>query len=137
MSSSSTYLSFKYKRFAAIQLGCLAGFFLSLMLEEAVLYFIEFKYTLVIAMGSCIGILVLLSLILTDPFFNVCTSLIGSFMIARGVGLIMNYEFEFLLYYEKLNGTLTYISPYSYIYIGCMILGTIVSTLLKFRMRYI
>lgn len=63
------------------------------------LYLIPFKYSLYIAFGVFGIIFVIINLLFLDQAFNAGLAFIGSFLIARGIGLFLNYDYEFTLYY--------------------------------------
>ena len=93
------YISWKYIRIGAIQVGLTTGFFFALLLQEAVLYLIPFEWTLVIAIGVLGVAMIIIAMIFLNEAFNPFFAFIGSFMIARGIGLILDYDYEFTLYY--------------------------------------
>ena len=93
------YISWKSITVLAIQIGAVWGFFLALILQEAVFYLIDFEYTFVIVIGACGIIGIILSLIFLNEAFNPAYAMIGAFLIARGIGMFLNYDFEFTLYY--------------------------------------
>lgn len=55
----------------------------------------------------------------------------------RCIGLVMDYPYEFSWFYEinEFNTQDESVRPYNYIYIGGFILGVIVSSLIKFKLR--
>jgi hypothetical protein len=40
---------------------------------------------------------------------NIYFAISGSFLIARGIGMFMNYDYEFSLYFQRQYGTLEYV----------------------------
>lgn len=75
------------------------GFFFGLILQEALLYLIPFRYSIYIAFGVFGILFIILNLMFKEQAYNPSLAFIGSFLIARGIGLFLDYDYEFSLYY--------------------------------------
>lgn len=143
------YLSSKYLPFACILCAIPAGISLSMVLQVAIIYMIKFEGTLYFTMGILSFLLVALSLMFKDHAINILNAISSSYVIMRCIGLIFNYPYEFVIYSEVqvfqtrenfvsnsyMSLSPIQISPYNYIYTGGFVLGVIISTLIKFKLR--
>jgi hypothetical protein len=66
VSMSFAYLMWRYPYFAALQLGALTGFLFALIIQEAVLYLINFQFTIHIAIGVFGCLFMLFSIIFIE-----------------------------------------------------------------------
>ena len=96
-----SYVSFKFIRFSAILISFLAGGSLACVLQNAVIYLIQFEYSFFITIGAICYLNLVLTQMFIDHSLRICLSIIASYLIMRGIGLILSYRFEFTIYYER------------------------------------
>lgn len=69
---------------------------------------------------------------------DVGLAIIGSYLIMRGVGLFLDYSYEFSIFYEYHRFyTMPKVDPYTYIYIGGFFVVTILSSLIKLKIKMV
>lgn len=95
------YLSVKYPLLGNIISGLLAGVALSMVLQTAVIYMINYQYSVYITIGVISLITVGLSIVFSDHAIDVANSITSSYVIMRSIGLLLEYPYEFVIFYER------------------------------------
>lgn len=95
-----SYLSIKYLPCACIASALPAGVCIAMIFQVAVIYMIKFEYAIYMSIGAFCLITVASSLYFKDHAINIMNAISSSYVIMRCIGLIMDYPFEFSIYYE-------------------------------------
>lgn len=101
LGSALSYITYTRKFFAALIVGIGSGCSLALVLQNAVVYLIQFEYSIHIVIGTICFFTIIMTYVFMDYAFNVGIAMIASFLIMRGVALFLDYRYEFAIYYEK------------------------------------
>jgi hypothetical protein len=97
------YLAVKYLIFASIVTAVASGTALAMVLHVAVIYMINVEFAIFITIGALCLVSIVLFLMFKDHAINVGNAILGSYLIMRGVGLILDYPYEFVIYYERMK----------------------------------
>ena len=95
------YLACKVQVITCIVAGLPAGIALGMVLQTAVIYMINYAYTIYIVSGALSLITIALCLSFDHHAISVANAITSSYVIMRCIGLILNYPYEFTIYYEQ------------------------------------
>jgi hypothetical protein len=95
------YISIKSQFFAALMTALPAGTALAMVLQVSVIYIVNSEYAVFIVIGILCLISLALCLSFGDHAFNVANAITSSYVIMRSIGLILDYPWEFAIYYER------------------------------------
>jgi hypothetical protein len=98
-----SYLSIKYPTCAYIACALPAGVCIAMIFQVAVIYMIKFQFAIYVSIGSFCLLTIAASLYFKDHAINILNAISSSYAIMRCIGLIMDYPYEFPLYYEIYN----------------------------------
>eukprot|EP00347_Sterkiella_histriomuscorum_P000418 403375941 len=136
LGSILSYISYKTKRFVGLIIGALSGFFLACVLQNAVVFLISYEFSFHILIGAMCFITLCSTQIFLEHAFDCGFAIIGAFLLMRGVGMFLDYKFEFLIYYEfHVFYTMPSVDPFLYIYTASFLVITILSALVKLRIK--
>jgi len=122
------YLLYKCQKCGAAAIGAWGGFIFGMLLNTAFLVFAESEWLFWVTCLSCAGAGFVLGFCCLDTVVISATSLGGSYMFIRGFSFyIGGYPNEFVLARALKTGSMTGIEPWFYLYLGLMIIGTIVN----------
>jgi len=129
------YLACKVRVIGCIVAGLASGVSLGMVLQVAVVYMINYAYSIYIVSGALCLIMIGLCIMFDHHAINVANAITSSYVIMRCIGLTMNYPYELAIYYEQNLLKTAPFDPYVYIYIGGFVAGVLVSSLFKFKLR--
>lgn len=65
------------------------------------IYIISSEYAVLIVIGALCLVFTVLCLMFTDHAINIANAITSSFVIMRCIGLILDYPYEFAIYFER------------------------------------
>ena len=90
-----------------------AGTCFALVLQNAVIYMINYQYSVYIFIGGFCLVFSVLCLMFDDHAISYANAITASYVIMRCIGLFLDYPYEFVVYYEKnLYRTENFVSTY-------------------------
>ena len=95
------YIANRFLYFGCIMIALPAGVSLALVLQASVIYIVSSEYALFIVIGALCLVFTVLCLMFTDLAINIANAITSSYVIMRCIGLIMDYPYEFVMYFER------------------------------------
>jgi len=129
------FLMVKLEKFGAALVAGWGGFCLGVVLNETVLYLATSA-----ALFWCVNIglaiiCAVLAFFIVDQVIMIATAFIGSYMVMRGIGLMAGgFPNEYVLINEIESGAIDNIDPVFYAYLAGIVILTILSAIVQFKM---
>lgn len=95
------YIAVRYLHFACLMVALPAGTCFALVLQNAVIYMINYQYSVYIFIGGFCLVFSVLCLMFDDHAISYANAITASYVIMRCIGLFLDYPYEFVVYYEK------------------------------------
>lgn len=128
------FLMTKLQRVGAAIIAAWGGFLLGMILNQAILYLASSDIVFWCVCALCAIVAAILVFVAYNHAIILSTSLVGSYFFVRGFSLYIGgfpNEYTFLKQIE--NGTLS-AEPWSfYVYLACIIAGTIVCAIVQYK----